>query len=224
MRGIGDIRVELRTYGEGEQQHSWTTFNAQDAERAKTLGSKRLADLLGFGDIKLVTGGTLPGTLLKLEGAGCWLLGVDGGRFHELFARNEGELRDLADAAKATAWDAVSANGHPRWLDAADNDAMCFWFSGMGVLPKDSAGDFQWLAENDFTAVAAMGATEERLVAPGLIDTEMIRDVPLDALKQMIPMARIGRPEEVARVVRFLCSEDAAYVTGQVIGVNGGMC
>jgi hypothetical protein len=171
VRGIGDIRVELRTYGEGEQQHSWTTFNAQDAERAKTLGSKRLADLLGFGDIKLVTGGTLPGTLLKLEGAGCWLLGVDGGRFHELFARNEGELRDLADTAKAATWDAVSANGHPRWLDAADNDAMTFCFSGMGVLPKDSAGDFQWLAENDFTAMAAMGSTEERLIAPGLIDT-----------------------------------------------------
>jgi 3-oxoacyl-[acyl-carrier protein] reductase len=61
-------------------------------------------------------------------------------------------------------------------------------------------------------------------VAPGLIATEMIQDVPVDALKQMIPMARVGRPEEVARVVRFLCSEDASYITGQVIGINGGMC
>lgn len=61
------------------------------------------------------------------------------------------------------------------------------------------------------------------VVAPGLIDTEMIQDLPLDNVKQMIPMARIGRPEEVARVVRFLCSEDASYITGQVISVNGGM-
>ncbi|KPJ75808.1 MAG: 3-ketoacyl-ACP reductase [Deltaproteobacteria bacterium SG8_13] len=61
------------------------------------------------------------------------------------------------------------------------------------------------------------------VVAPGLIDTEMIKDLPLDNVKQMIPMARIGRPEEVARVVRFLCSEDASYITGQVISVNGGM-
>lgn len=61
-------------------------------------------------------------------------------------------------------------------------------------------------------------------VAPGLIETEMIQAVPVEALKQMIPMARVGRPEEVARVVRFLCSEDASYITGQVIGINGGMC
>jgi len=61
------------------------------------------------------------------------------------------------------------------------------------------------------------------VVAPGLIDTEMIRDVPVMKIKEIIPMARIGKPEEVAKVVRFLCSDDASYVTGQVISVNGGM-
>jgi len=61
------------------------------------------------------------------------------------------------------------------------------------------------------------------VVAPGLVHTEMIRDAPLENIKQMIPMGRIGRPEEVARVVRFLCSDDASYITGQVISVNGGM-
>ncbi len=61
------------------------------------------------------------------------------------------------------------------------------------------------------------------VVAPGLIETEMIKDVPLNNIKQMIPMARVGRPEEVAKVVRFLCSEDASYISGQVISVNGGM-
>jgi 3-oxoacyl-[acyl-carrier protein] reductase len=61
------------------------------------------------------------------------------------------------------------------------------------------------------------------VVAPGLIDTDMIKDIPLGTLKNMIPMARIGQPEEVAKVVRFLCSDDASYVTGQVISVNGGM-
>ena len=61
------------------------------------------------------------------------------------------------------------------------------------------------------------------VVAPGLIETDMIKDAPVENIKAIIPMARIGKPHEVARVVRFLCSDDASYVTGQVISVNGGM-
>jgi 3-oxoacyl-[acyl-carrier protein] reductase len=70
--------------------------------------------------------------------------------------------------------------------------------------------------------VARLGV-RVNVVAPGLIDTEMIKGAPLDKIKEIIPMARIGRPEEVAKVVRFLCSDDASYITGQVISVNGGM-
>ena len=61
------------------------------------------------------------------------------------------------------------------------------------------------------------------VVAPGIIKTEMIKDIPRNIIKEMIPMARAGQPEEIAKVVRFLCSEDASYITGQVISVNGGM-
>lgn len=59
-------------------------------------------------------------------------------------------------------------------------------------------------------------------VAPGLIETDMIEGVPMDIVKPMIPMRRVGQPEEVAAAVRFLASEDASYITGQVIGVTGG--
>jgi 3-oxoacyl-[acyl-carrier protein] reductase len=61
------------------------------------------------------------------------------------------------------------------------------------------------------------------VVAPGLIETEMIENVPKDVIKQIIPMGRVGLPVEIAKVVRFLCSDEASYITGQVISVNGGM-
>lgn len=61
------------------------------------------------------------------------------------------------------------------------------------------------------------------VVAPGLVETEMVKNAPIEEIKKMIPMARIGQPGEVAKVVRFLCSEDASYVTGAVISVDGGM-
>lgn len=60
-------------------------------------------------------------------------------------------------------------------------------------------------------------------VAPGLIETDMVSDVPMEEILKMIPAQRIGKPEEVAGAVRFLLSESAAYITRQVISVNGGL-
>jgi 3-oxoacyl-[acyl-carrier protein] reductase len=60
-------------------------------------------------------------------------------------------------------------------------------------------------------------------VAPGLIETGMLDDVPLEHALKAVPMNRVGQPAEVAAVVGFLMSDAASYVTRQVIGVNGGM-
>jgi 3-oxoacyl-[acyl-carrier protein] reductase len=60
-------------------------------------------------------------------------------------------------------------------------------------------------------------------VAPGLIDTDMLSGAPVQQLLEIVPMRRLGTPEEVAATVGFLFSEDAGYITGQVISVNGGL-
>lgn len=60
-------------------------------------------------------------------------------------------------------------------------------------------------------------------VAPGLIATEMTTDAPVEEALKMVPMNRVGTPEEVAATVAFLFSDDAGYITRQVIGVNGGI-
>lgn len=60
-------------------------------------------------------------------------------------------------------------------------------------------------------------------VAPGLIETEMTEDLPLEEALKMIPMQRVGSVNEVAGTISFLMSEEAGYITRQVISVNGGM-
>lgn len=62
-------------------------------------------------------------------------------------------------------------------------------------------------------------------VAPGLIDTDMVaEEVPVEQIEMMIPMRRMGKVEEVAGIINFLMSDEAAYITRQVIAVNGGLC
>lgn len=60
-------------------------------------------------------------------------------------------------------------------------------------------------------------------VAPGFIATDMTKELPEDELKKMIPAGRFGKAEEVAALVDFLASNEAAYITGEVININGGL-
>lgn len=62
------------------------------------------------------------------------------------------------------------------------------------------------------------------VVAPGFIATDMTSELDQDMIKKTVPLGRIGKPEEVAALVAFLASKEAAYITGQVISINGGVC
>lgn len=70
--------------------------------------------------------------------------------------------------------------------------------------------------------VAARNVTVNA-IAPGFIETDMTKELPVDELKKLVPMNRFGRPEEVAAAVGFLVSDEASYITGEVININGGL-
>jgi acetoacetyl-CoA reductase/3-oxoacyl-[acyl-carrier protein] reductase len=81
------------------------------------------------------------------------------------------------------------------------------------------------LAKADKLSAESPGLTVNA-VAPGFIATEMVEAVPdkvLDKIRAQIPFGRLGRPEEIARVVEFLAEDESSYITGQVWAVNGGM-
>ncbi len=88
-------------------------------------------------------------------------------------------------------------------------------------LAREAASNLQRSGKADANGI---GLTVNA-VAPGFIETEMLATIPekvLDKIRAQIPLGRLGRPEEVARVVHFLCADASSYITGQVWAVNGG--
>ncbi|MET7751461.1 glucose 1-dehydrogenase [Micromonospora sp. NPDC005367] len=102
------------------------------------------------------------------------------------------------------------------------------------VGERGSAGQTAYAASKAAVAAVARSAAKElgprgirvNAVAPGLIETDMIKHLPADLLERRVAdtaLRRLGRAEDVARTIRFLLSDDAAFVTGQVLGVDGGL-
>jgi acetoacetyl-CoA reductase len=90
------------------------------------------------------------------------------------------------------------------------------------TLAREAA---QQLGKQDKLHENGVGVTVNA-VAPGFIETDMIASIPdkvVESLKKQIPLDRLGRPDEIARMVHFLCEDDSSYITGQVFAVNGGM-
>ncbi|MDP9461573.1 MAG: 3-oxoacyl-ACP reductase FabG [Actinomycetota bacterium] len=97
--------------------------------------------------------------------------------------------------------------------------------SGMFGLTKTLAREACFQLKKSGKLDEGIGVTVNT-VTPGFIATEMLATVPekvLDTIREKIPMNRLGKPEEVARVVHFLAADASGYITGQVWGVNGGL-
>ncbi len=98
--------------------------------------------------------------------------------------------------------------------------------AGMLGLTKTLAKEAAYLlGKSEKLSDDGLGITVNT-VTPGFVATEMLEGIPekvLDGIKKQIPLRRLCRPEEIARVVHFLAADSSAYITGQVWGVNGGM-
>ena len=98
--------------------------------------------------------------------------------------------------------------------------------SGLFGLTKTLAKEVAFMLERAGTLSEDGPGLTVNTVTPGFIATEMLESVPervLDRIRAQIPLRRLGRPEEVARVVHFLAADASSYITGQVWGVNGGL-
>ena len=98
--------------------------------------------------------------------------------------------------------------------------------SGLFGLTKTLAKEVAFMLERGGKLSDEGIGVTVNTVTPGFISTEMVESVPekvLDRIRSQIPLRRLGRPEEVARVVHFLAADASSYITGQVWGVNGGL-
>jgi 3-oxoacyl-[acyl-carrier protein] reductase len=153
---------------------------------------------------------------------------------------NAGITRDnLLLWMKKEEWDAVLSTN----LDGFFNVARTVIFSmlkakrGRVVVISSTAGQIGQAGQVNYSASKAglIGAAKAmarevgkknvyvNVVAPGFIETDMTENLPKEQILGLIPVNRFGKPEDVASVVNFLCTEENMYIHGQVIGVNGGI-
>ena len=229
-RGIGRaIALRLAQDGYDLVLHCRKEREQADAAAAEVQGLGRSARVLQFDVANREA--TASALLADVEAHGCYY-GV---------VCNAGIARDGAfPALTGEDWDAVIHTN----LDAFYNVLQPLT---MPLVRRKAAGRIVTLAsvsglmgnrgQVNYSAAKAgiIGATKAlavelasrkitvNCVAPGLIETGMINTELVDEALKIIPAKRVGRPEEVAALVSFLMSEDAAYITRQVISVNGGM-
>ena len=165
---------------------------------------------------------------------------LEGEGLPDVVVYNAGIAKDnLFAFMSAGEWSDVMATN----LDGFYNAVQPFVFgmlarkSGSVIVVSSASGQTGQAGQVNYSAskAALIGAAKAlarevgrkgirvNVVAPGVIDTEMTKDLPLDRILPIVPMYRTGKAEEVAAAVSFLAGSESSYITGQVLAVNGGL-
>jgi 3-oxoacyl-[acyl-carrier protein] reductase len=200
-RGVAAAIVEA-----GGPEPSLVSFDLADRSAAETA-TRSLIETLGTPDAVVLNGGITCNGLFALMDDAQWdeVLGTNLGGFlavgrpvvKAMVRERKGRIVILSSVA--------AQRGSPGQVAYA---------ASKGALISAARSLALELAPRGITV---------NVVSPGLIETEMLETAPLQALLPLVPVGRVGQPREVAHVIRYLCSEEAGFVTGQVVGVNGGM-
>jgi NAD(P)-dependent dehydrogenase (short-subunit alcohol dehydrogenase family) len=205
------------TYATAVSTHKGNVGEAADCRRTidEVIGSHGRLDILVNN-----AGITIDKTVLKLSDEDWFkVLNVN---LSGAFFLSQAALRHMAERGSGRIVNVSSVIGEMGNIGQANYAASK---SGLFGLTKTLAREAAFgLARAGKLDPDGPGLTVNT-VAPGYIETEMLETVPekvLDRIRAQVPLGRLGRPEEVARVVHFLCADASSYITGQVWSVNGG--